>query len=166
MPAAAAASIWNALLVTGLLPAGLGARDTLRLEAGLPLHGHELTRGTTTFDAGLGWVIGAKKDDFRGRAALEATTGAEASSGPRSRLVGLSVTGRQPAREGAEVRSAAGAAIGRVSSGNFAPSLGHAVAMAYLVPTVVVGDEVGIDVRGRVLTARVVPLPFLPPRGR
>ena len=166
VPAGDAASLWNALLAAGLLPAGLGARDTLRLEAGLPLHGHELTRGTTTFDAGLGWVIGAKKVDFRGRAALAATTEAEASSGPRARLVGLSVTGRQPAREGAAVRASDGAVIGKVSSGNFAPSLGHAVAMAYLAPTVGVGDEVGIDVRGRVLAARVVRLPFLPPRGR
>ncbi len=86
LPADQAASLWDAVLAAGVLPAGLGARDTLRLEAGLPLHGHELGPGITTLQAGLGWVVGWDKGDFRGRAALLAE---KERGGSARRLRGL-----------------------------------------------------------------------------
>ena len=166
VPAAQAPLVWAAIADAGVLPAGLGARDTLRLEAGLPLHGHELGPGITTLQAGLGWVVGSAKTDYRGRAALEA----ERSAGIGRRMVGLALEGRQPAREGAVVRTldgagAVGATVGVVSSGNFSPTLGHAIALAFVHPSASVGDAVTIDVRGRMLPARVVALPFVAKKG-
>src|SRR5215212_7423688 len=96
VPADAAATVWQALVGAGISPAGLGARDTLRLEAGLPLHGHELGPGITPLQAGLGWVVSWTKGDFRGRAALET----EKDRGVARRLRGLVVEGRQPPRQG------------------------------------------------------------------
>ena len=95
--AADAPALWDALVAAGIAPAGLGARDTLRLEAGLPLHGHELGPGITPLQARLGWVVRWDKGDFRGRAPLAA----EKAAGPRRLLDGLSFAGRQPGREGA-----------------------------------------------------------------
>lgn len=92
VPAAEATAVWNAVLASGAVPAGLGARDTLRLEAGLPLHGHELGPGITPLQAGLGWVVGWDKGDFPGRAALEA----EREAGPPRRLLGLLLDGKRP----------------------------------------------------------------------
>lgn len=156
-PAHRAEAVWDALAAAGIIPAGLGARDTLRLEAGLPLHGHELGKGLTTLQAGLGWVVGAAKADYRGSEALEA----ERAAGITRRLVGLALDGRQPAREGAVVSDGLGDAVGFVSSGNFSPTLGHAIALAFVRPSLAVGDAVSIDVRGRPLPARVVALPFV-----
>src|SRR5205823_5816984 len=116
VPAEAAESFWDALLDTGVVPAGLGARDTLRLEAALPLHGHELGPGITPLQAGLGWVVSWGKGEFRGRAALEA----ERDRGVARRLRGLEVEGRQPPRAGYTVHRSGGAA-GEVTSGNFSP---------------------------------------------
>ncbi len=96
VPVDAADALWTALLGAGALPAGLGARDTLRLEAALPLHGHELGPGITPLQAGMGWVVGWDKEEFRGRAALLA----ERERGVDRRLVGLATVGRQPPREG------------------------------------------------------------------
>ena len=143
-----------------MAPAGLGARDTLRLEAGLPLHGHELGPGITPLQAGLGWVVGWDKGSFRGRAALEA----ERAAGPRRRLAGLATEGRQPPREGAEVVSG-GRPAGTVTSGNFSPMLGHGIALA-LLDTGVVGETgepaaLAIEQRGRTLPATVVKTPFV-----
>ena len=157
VPSHRAEAVWDALAAAGIIPAGLGARDTLRLEAGLPLHGHELGQGLTTLQAGLGWVVGTAKADYRGREALEA----ERAAGIPRRLVGLALDGRQPAREGAVVSDALGEAVGFVSSGNFSPTLGHAIALAFVRPSLAVGDAVSIDVRGRPLPARVVALPFV-----
>ena len=138
-------------------PAGLGARDTLRLEAGLPLHGHELGPGITPLQAGLGWVVGWDKDDFRGRAPLAA----ERARGVHRRLRGLTIEGRRPAREGARV-SRGGADVGEVTSGNFSPTLGHAIALAFLAPDVEPGADVAVDVRGHAARrARVVKPPFV-----
>ena len=103
VPLAAAGAVWRALLDAGITPAGLGARDTLRLEAGLPLHGHELGPGITPLQAGLGWVVRFDKGDFRGRAPLEA----EQDRGVARRLRGLVVEGRQIPREGYPVLAAA-----------------------------------------------------------
>jgi aminomethyltransferase len=158
IPAEAAPAFWQAVLDTGVVPAGLGARDTLRLEAGLPLHGHELGPGITPLQAGLGWVVGWDKGEFRGRAPLER----ERSEGPRRRLRGLVSSGRQPPRDGAVVLEGT-TDLGTVTSGNFSPVLSRGIALALLdtLHTVIEGDEVIIDVRGRHLAARVVTLPFV-----
>jgi aminomethyltransferase len=156
VPASEAAALWRSLLDTGLVPAGLGARDTLRLEAGLPLHGHELGPGITPLQAGLGWVVSWDKGDFRGRAALEA----ERDRGPVRRLRGLTVEGRRPPRADQPVLHE-GQPVGVVTSGNFSPTLGHGIALAFLPPDLDTGTEVAIDVRGRPLDAVVVDLPFV-----
>jgi aminomethyltransferase len=138
----------------------LGARDTLRLEAGLPLHGHELGPGITPLQAGLGWVVRFDKGDFRGKAALEA----ERDRGVARRLRGLTTEGRQIPREGYAVTRAddpAGAVVGEVTSGNFSPTLGHGVALAFLPPDTADGDELTVDVRGRAVPAIVTKLPFV-----
>ena len=155
VPVEHGAAVWQALLDAGVSPAGLGARDTLRLEAGLPLHGHELGPGITPLQAGLGWVVRWDKGDFRGRAALEA----ERDAGPPRRLRGLLAEGRRPPRDGCPVRRD-GADEGVVTSGNFSPVLGRGIALAFLTPGASLGDEVVIDVRGRDLTAEVVKPPF------
>jgi len=144
------------LIEAGVVPAGLGARDTLRLEAGLPLHGHELGPGITPLQAGLGWVVRWDKGDFRGREALAR----ERANGPARRLRGLALSGRQPAREGAAV-IVDGVEVGVVTSGNFSPTLGHAIALAFVPPDVDVGAPVQLDVRGRRLDATVVRTPFV-----
>jgi aminomethyltransferase len=156
VPATVAAEVWRALLDAGITPAGLGARDTLRLEAGLPLHGHELGPGITPLQAGLAWVVRFDKGDFRGRAPL----GAEHDRGVTRRLRGLAVDGRQIPREGHLV-SRDGAVVGVVTSGNFSPTLGHGIALAFLPPDTVDGDAVTIDVRGRAVPAVVTKLPFV-----
>jgi aminomethyltransferase len=149
--------VWNALLQAGVVPAGLGARDTLRLEAALPLHGHELGEGITTLQAGLEWVVAWNKDQFRGRAALEA----EKARGVARRLMGISIDGRRPARDGSPVLNSQGEQIGIVSSGNFSPTLGHCVALAFVNPATVVGDSVQLDVRGTMIPGTVVTTPFV-----
>jgi aminomethyltransferase len=151
-----APAFWDALLEAGVTPAGLGARDTLRLEAGLPLHGHELGPGITPLQAGLGWVVRWDKGDFRGRSALDA----ERERGIERRLRGISIEGRRPAREGARVLLG-GADVGAVTSGNFSPTLGNAIALALLRPDIEPGEAVQLDVRGQLLDGRVVALPFV-----
>jgi aminomethyltransferase len=160
VPADAAPSVWEALLGTGLVPAGLGARDTLRLEAGLPLHGHELGPGITPLQAGLGWVVAWDKEGgFRGRDALVA----ERERGVARRLRGLAVEGRRPPRAEQPVLLEE-TEVGRVTSGNFSPVLGHGIALAFLPPEVDEGTVVAVDVRGDLLPARVVPTPFVAKR--
>jgi aminomethyltransferase len=158
VPAEIAGEVWSALLGAGVRPAGLGARDTLRLEAALPLHGHELGPGITPLQAGLGWVVGWDKAAFRGRAALEA----ERAGGVRRRLCGLATEGRQPPRAGSEVTSE-GQPAGVVTSGNYSPMLGHGIALAFLAADLDpgAGKAVEIDQRGRTLSATVVPTPFV-----
>ena len=160
VPSGLAVAFWDALLDAGILPAGLGARDTLRLEAGLPLHGHELGPGISPLQAGLGWVVAWNKGDFRGRAALEA----ERRRGIDRELRGLSVEGRQPPRAGYRVLAGT-EVVGDVTSGNFSPTLGHGIALAFLPPQAREGQEVTVDARGQPLPATVVPLPFVR-RGR
>lgn len=156
VPVEQAPDLWTALLEAGIAPAGLGARDTLRLEAGLPLHGHELGPGITPLQAGLDWVVSWDKGDFRGRAALER----EREAGPRRRLRGLITEGRRPPRAGQQVRRA-GEPVGVVTSGNFSPELECGIALAFLPPEVEQGEELLIDARGTELPARVVPTPFI-----
>jgi len=157
VPNEGAAVVWNALREAGAVPAGLGARDTLRLEAGLPLHGHELGGGITSLQAGLEWVVAWNKPDFRGKTALAS----EKERGVSRRLVGISIPGRRPARDGTQVLDASGSDIGFISSGNFSPTLGHCVAMAFLEPTTKVGDTVSMDVRGTLIAGSVVATPFV-----
>ncbi len=156
VPVDAARAFWDAVLAAGVTPAGLGARDTLRLEAGLPLHGHELGSGITPLQAGLGWVVSWTKGEFRGRQALEA----EKERGPSRRLRALTTEGRRPPRAGQAVLRD-GLAVGEVTSGNFSPELGHGIALAFVPPDVEIGDELAIDVRGTPMPARVVEPPFV-----
>ena len=156
VPLQAAAELWSAIVSCGIMPAGLGARDTLRLEAGLPLHGHELGAGITSLQAGFDWVVAWGKDRFRGREPLAA----ERDRGVSRRLRGIATEGRRPPRAECAVLLR-DAPIGVVTSGNFSPTLEHGIALAFLPPDLPEGTEVGIDVRGSVLPGRVVSLPFV-----
>ncbi len=148
--------LWEDLLQRGAVPCGLGARDTLRLEAAMPLYGHELSEDIDPLQAGLGWAVKLDKGDFIGREAI-----LRRRDNPDSpRRVGLEIDGKRLAREGAAV-SLKGRPVGHVTSGTFAPTLAKAIAMAYLEPQATTpGTAVDIDVRGKPATARVVPLPF------
>lgn len=139
----------------GIMPAGLAARDTLRLEAGMPLYGHELSEDVTPYEAGLGRVVNLDHE-FVGRDAL-----AEVAVRPvERRLVGLAGVGRRAARAGSPVLSG-GSAIGEVTSGVLSPTLGHPIALAYLrSDRAEIGTVVDVDVRGKLLPMTVVPLPF------
>jgi aminomethyltransferase len=171
VPAAAAPGLWRDLLAAGaplgLVPAGLSARDSLRLEAGMPLYGNELDRTTAPHDAGLGRVVKLDKVaadgtplPFVGRAALAA----RAHATPSRVLVGLVGEGRRAARHGYEVlttTAADAAVVGLVTSGAPSPTLGTPIAMAYVTPEVsAVGTALAVDVRGRREPVRVVALPF------
>jgi aminomethyltransferase len=155
--AADAVALWKALAaVDGVVPAGLAARDSLRLEAGMPLYGNELTRETTPFEAGLGRVVKLDKAvDFVGKAALAA----QAQTPAGRRLVGLVARGRRAPRKGYQVVAPDGTPCGVVTSGAPSPTLGTPIAMAYLDSGV---EEAGlaVDVRGRQEPVDVVALPF------
>jgi aminomethyltransferase len=144
------------LLSRGVKPCGLGARDTLRLEAAMPLYGHELSEDIDPFQAGLGWAVKMDKGAFVGREALAHRR--QDSSLPKR--VGLELEGKRIAREGAAVLCE-GRAVGRVTTGTFAPTLEKAIAMAYVEPGyTAAGTVCAVDVRGKPASARVVPLPF------
>ncbi|GAB3861082.1 glycine cleavage system aminomethyltransferase GcvT [Nocardioides maradonensis] len=157
-----AAGLWTALSEAGaedgLLPAGLACRDTLRLEAGMPLYGHELSRDITPFEAGLHRVIAFDKPaGFVGDTALAARR----DEGARSALVGLVLEGRRSPRAGyAVLDPATGSPIGTVTSGAPSPTLGHAIAIAAVPVGIGPGDTVDVDLRGTATPARVVALPF------
>jgi aminomethyltransferase len=158
-----AAGLWNALRETGgprVVPCGLASRDTLRLEAGMPLYGHELSRDILPVQAGLGRVVALSKEgDFVGRAAIEAGPAADAPV-----LVGLAAEGRRAPRADYEVFDGEGpdaARVGVVTSGALSPTLGHPVAMALVAPDAAEhGRSLYVDVRGTRVAASVVPLPF------
>jgi aminomethyltransferase len=153
---AAASALWIDLVAAGAVPCGLAARDTLRLEAGMPLYGHELSRETLPVQAGIGRVVAlGKPGDFVGRAAVEA------GPPPGARvLVGLTADGKRAGRAGYPVLRD-GVPVGEVTSGALSPTLGTPVAMAYVDPDAAeVGTELALDVRGTAIPARVVPLPF------
>jgi glycine cleavage system T protein (aminomethyltransferase) len=156
VPNAAAADLWSAITGAGITPAGLGARDTLRLEAALPLHGHELGPGITPLQAGLGWVVAWSKDEFRGREALEA----ERVAGVKRLLMGIVTDGRRPPRADCGV-FVDDQPVGVVTSGNFSPVLGHGIALAFMPPSVEIGTKVVVDVRGIGVPGLVVPTPFV-----
>ncbi|MXW42310.1 MAG: glycine cleavage system aminomethyltransferase GcvT [Acidimicrobiia bacterium] len=156
VPQEAASRLWDALLASGIVPAGLGARDTLRLEAGFPLHGHELGPAITPLQAGLGWVVSWNKPTFKGREALFA----EKDRGVARRLRGLIVEGRRPPRQGQQVMRHK-QVIGEVTSGNFSPTLETGIALAFMSPNVQVGDAVALNMRGTEVPAQVAKLPFV-----
>ncbi|MDQ3176986.1 MAG: glycine cleavage system aminomethyltransferase GcvT [Actinomycetota bacterium] len=156
VPVDAAADLWSAIVDGGVVPAGLGARDTLRLEAALPLHGNELGPGITPLQAGLEWVVGWDKGDFRGRGALER----EREIGVSRTLVGLVTEGRRPPRSGCPIH-AGGEQVGTVTSGNYSPVLEHGIALGYVTRELKLGDEVNIDVRGTILPGRIAETPFV-----
>jgi len=145
-------------------PVGLGARDSLRLEAGLPLYGHDLDYDISPVEAGLAFAISKRRrelGDFPGGARILR----ELAKGPNRCRVGLRVTGRQPVREGADVIDHQGEGIGKVTSGGYSPSLEAPIAMAY-VPTAwaIGGNEIKLSQRGRAFDAWIVDMPFLPHR--
>jgi aminomethyltransferase len=155
-----APATWDALLAAGsgvgLQPAGLGARDTLRLEAGMALYGHEIDASTTPFEAGLDWVVKLDKGEFIGRAALVA----QREAGVPRRLVGFEMRERGIARQGHPVY-AGDRAVGRVTSGTWSPTFEKALGMALVESQhASPGAEVAIDVRGKRLAAALVSLPF------
>ncbi|MFD4006598.1 glycine cleavage system aminomethyltransferase GcvT [Brachybacterium paraconglomeratum] len=155
-----AEELWKALTAVGgdrIVPCGLACRDTLRLEAGMPLYGNELSRDLLPAQAGMGRVVAlSSKGDFVGR---EATEAAQTEGLPV--LVGLAAEGRRAARAGSAVRDGEGNEIGAVTSGVLSPTLGHPIALAYIDPSHrEVGTELVVDVRGKDLPVRVVETPF------
>lgn len=158
VPADAALEVWQKLLAlgapSGAKPAGLGARDTLRLEAAMPLYGHELSESINPFQAGLSFAV-QLQHEFIGRDAL-----AQLKNAPQSTRIGLELNGKRVAREHCGVQ-AAGEVIGEVTSGTFSPTLEKPIAMAYVRPDhASPGTQLAIDIRGKLEPARVVPLPF------
>ncbi len=165
VPAEKAEELADALLADEKVRAiGLGARDSLRLEAGLCLYGHDIDLATSPIEAGLVWSISRRRREeggFPGAARIQR----ELAEGVTRRRVGLLLDGRAPAREGAEIVDAQGATIGIVTSGGFSPSLGRPIAMGYVPPAFSApGTALSLMVRGRPLAAHVVALPFVPTR--
>ena len=159
-PPAESVKVWNTLLEAGrpegLVPAGLGARNTLRLEAGYPLYGHELDEDTTLLEANLGWIARLDKGEFVGRDALLE----QRAHGIRKKLVGFEMTSRGIARDGYSVY-VEGKKSGYVTSGSYAPFLKKNIGMAYVPPSLTkVGREIEVEIRGTRAGAQIVPLPF------
>ncbi|WP_350352730.1 glycine cleavage system aminomethyltransferase GcvT [Microbacterium sp. A8/3-1] len=158
VPGTLAPALWDALVVAGephgLVPAGLAARDTLRLEAGMPLYGHELSLETRPAQAGLGRVVVSDKESFIGKDAVDAAPDAPV-------LVGVVAEGKRAGRAGYAVVDAEGTALGEITSGALSPTLGHPIAMAYVTPSSAEeGTAVFLDVRGTKIPATVTALPF------
>ena len=157
VPVQNAERLARAIVEAGVTPAGLGARDTLRLEAALPLHGHELSPDITTLEADLGWVIGWDKPDFIGKAALSA----QRNEGVRKILCGLRTESRRPPRDGARV-VCEGRDVGVVTSGNYSPMLEVGIALALVEPAfAATGGRLELHVRDSALPSTVVARPFV-----
>lgn len=144
-----------------VMPIGLGARDSLRLEAGLCLYGHDLDTDTSPIEADLAWIMGKRRKttlDFTGAARIDS----ELTKGPLRKRIGLRPEGRAPIREGAVITDMAGNVIGKVTSGGPSPSLGVPVAMGYVAADqAVVGAKVQIDLRGKWVAAEISAMPFV-----
>ncbi len=154
LPEADAVAFWDALLAAGVAPAGLGARDTLRLEAGMALYGQDMDESVTPWEAGLGWTVSLDEGrDFNGRAALEA----QQARGDARQIIGVVMDDKGVLRHGQKVLAACGE--GEILSGTFAPTLGKSIALARL-PAGEPGD-VRVDIRGREVPVRVVAYPFV-----
>ena len=150
-------TLWSLLMDRGVPPCGLGARDTLRLEAAMHLYGQDMDSGTNPFEAGLGWLVHLEMPaDFVGRPALEQT----AASGPAKRLVGLKLQGRAIARHDYPVLHD-GIRVGTVTSGTWSPTLEEAIALAYVPPALArPGTDLSVEIRGKAQPATVVRRPF------
>ncbi len=153
--------VWENLLLAGrdagILPVGLGARDTLRLEAGMPLYGHELNESMDPFRAGLGFAVNLKDRRFLGADALQSIS----QNPPTVQRIGLRLEGRRAAREGAMVLDADRRRIGEVTSGTFSPTLDAPISMAYVDANVArIGSNIDVDIRGSIASATVTALPF------
>ena len=160
LPSEQAAGVWDVLLAEnrerGLEPCGLGARDVLRLEAGMPLYGHEMTEEITPLQAGIAWAIKFDKPAFTGKDALQA----QRDAGDYPRIVGLTMEGRVPARAGYPVR-ANGAQVGEIRSGSLGPTVQKNIATALVDASAAAeGTRLDVEVRGTSHPAIVVPLPF------
>lgn len=179
LPTAVLGPVWDALIdlesTLGLMPAGLGARDTLRTEMGYPLHGQDLSASISPVQAGLSWAVGWDKPSFAGREALAD----ERATGPERRLRGLLAKDRGIPRphmsvhqgplvvnEADSTAGSLGAPVGEVTSGTFSPTLRQGIALALLDPSIQVGDEVIVDLRGRGVPFEVVTPPFVSPSTR
>ena len=165
VPASIAEAFWNRLAEDERVrPIGLGARDSLRLEAGLPLYGHDADGTVSPIEAGLGFAVSKRRlkaGDFPGADRVARERGGELK---RVR-VGLKVLEGAPAREGADIVDAAGSVVGRVTSGGFAPSLGAPIAMGFVPPALAEpATRLGVVVRGKTQAAEVTPMPFVPHR--
>jgi aminomethyltransferase len=165
LPASSVVDAWRLLTAEpDVETIGLGARDSLRLEAGLCLYGHDIDTTTSPIEAGLAWSIQKRRRDeggFPGASRIQR----EISEGPKRRRVGIRPDGRAPAREGTEIRDGSGRTIGTVTSGGFGPSVNGPVAMGYVeAPHAAVGTRVDLIVRSKPLPAAVVPMPFTPHR--
>jgi aminomethyltransferase len=165
LPPAAGVRFAHALLADARLkPIGLGARDSLRLEAGLCLYGHDIDDTTSPVEAGLSWSIGKRRRTEGGFPGYERIA-RELKEGPSRKRVGLLLDGRQPAREGAEIADESGAIVGKITSGGFAPSLDRAIAMGYVAAAhSAPGTRLNALVRGKPLAASVIAFPFFPHR--
>jgi aminomethyltransferase len=153
LPAVQAVELWRDLLSAGVAPCGLGARDTLRLEAGMSLYGQDMDESVTPPEAGLGWTVAMKDDrDFFGRDALRSRT-------PRFQMLGLVLRDKGVLRAHQTLRSAHGA--GEISSGSFSPTLGCSIALARVATGCSPGERVEIEIRGRWLQAEIVKYPFV-----
>lgn len=163
LPGTAAEQIAEALLADPLVkPIGLGARDSLRLEAGLPLYGHDLDEQVTPVAADLTFAINKRRKEEGGFAGAERIMG-ELREGPISKRVGFIVEGRQPVREGARVLDGEGNEVGKVTSGGFSPSLQQPIGMAYVATALAdIGTTLTLEQRGKLFTANVAPMPFVP----
>ncbi len=156
VPISHAVELWHEILGAGVIPAGLGARDTLRLEAGLPLHGHELSPNINTLEANLEWAVSWGKKNFSGRDALLRIR----ETGVGRHLIGITTVGRRPPRDGCDVLVGE-KIVGKTTSGNYSPSLEHGIAIALVDTQIATGSAVAIDVRGAQLDGVVVKLPFI-----
>ncbi len=165
LPGDAAADFARRLLdLEGVAPAGLGARDSLRLEAGLCLYGNDIDTTTSPIEANLTWSISKRRREEGGFAGAGRVLD-ELANGPKRRLVGITPQGRAPARQGAVIHARDGGEIGMVTSGSFGPSHGGPVAMGYVrVDHAEVGGEIDLMVRGKALPAEITQLPFVPHR--
>ena len=149
--------LWRSLLDAGVAPCGLGARDTLRLEAAMPLYGHEIDETTTPLEAGLAWLVHLdSKGDFLGRSVLEQ----QKAAGVERRLVGLQMEGRHIARHGYPIHSES-EPVGEITSGTLAPTVGRAIALGYVPkPLAQPGQQLQVEIRGKAYPAVVVKKPF------
>ena len=164
IPPAQAEALWDTLLADARVkPIGLGARDSLRLEAGLPLNGHDLDATTSPVEADLAFAVSKRRrerGDFPGAKRVLGELG----EGPARRRVGIRPAGKTPAREGTEIRDMEGRPIGVVTSGGFGPTVAGPIAMGYVAGAADPGTPVNLVVRGREIAATVVSLPFVPHR--